>query len=72
MGGCGTGCEARPESPILRRPTPRRHLSAPLKTVPPYVSFDYSTAAATAPIELCNVESGLQYLGIRGAESDGA
>jgi len=48
-----------------------RHLSAPLKTVPPYVSFEYSTVAASAPIELCNVESGLQYLGVRGAESDG-
>ena len=56
----------------LRRSTPpRRHLAAPLKTVPPYVSLEYSTENASAPIDLCNVESGLQYLGIRGAESEG-
>ena len=39
--------------------------------VPPYVSLEYSTEEVSAPIELCNVESGLQYLGIRGAEGEG-
>ena len=56
----------------LRRSTPpRRHLAAPLKTVPPYVSLEYSAEAVSAPMELCNVENGLQYLGIRGADSEG-
>ena len=33
--------------------------------------MEYSTESESALIDLCNVESGLQYLGIRGAESEG-
>ena len=33
--------------------------------------MEYSTEKESALIDLCNVESGLQYLGIRGAESEG-
>jgi hypothetical protein len=47
-----------------------RHLAAPLKTVPPYVSFEYSTEPVNGSIELCNVEEGRQYLGIRGVTTN--
>ena len=43
---------------------------APLKTTPPYVALPYSADAVTASIDICNVEPGAMYLGIRGLESE--
>ena len=49
-----------------------RHLEAPLKTVPPYLSMAYSsTQVIKGEIDMCSVEPGPMYLGVRGVESEG-
>ena len=47
-----------------------RHLKAPLKITPPYVALEYSSQAVAASIEICDVEPGPMYLGIRGVDSE--
>ena len=44
-----------------------RHLEAPLKTVPPYLSMAYSSSQVIkGEIDMCSVEPGPMYLGVRG------
>ena len=47
-----------------------RHLKAPLKVTPPYVALEYSNRAVAASIDLCDIEAGRMYLGIRGVENE--
>ena len=47
-----------------------RHLKAPLKVTPPYVALEYSSQAVTASIEICDVEPGPMYIGIRGVDNE--
>ena len=47
-----------------------RHLRAPLKTTALCVVLPYSADAVTVSIDICNVEPGAMYLGLRGLESE--